>query len=226
MGIPLLLFRKPDKKRGGVTPWYLVGGVSASNCVAAYQPIGASSLAASYINLVNPGTNNAAPGTAPTWNAIDGWIFDGTNNYLTTGIVPVYQTWSVLIRFTDVTINDRHLFGAYDAGFSALFGISPKASGGARIDYSSGGDGSNTPIMTSGNLGIAGNLKFKNGLQETGTIPSISGTSMSIFIGGINSSVGILNRQDCKIQAFAIYNTILTPTQVAEIVAKMAVLPL
>ena len=32
----------------------------------AYQPKGAASLAASYFNLANPGTYNAAPGTAPS----------------------------------------------------------------------------------------------------------------------------------------------------------------
>ncbi len=33
-----------------------------SGCVAAYQPKGAADLAASYVNLANSGTYNAAPG--------------------------------------------------------------------------------------------------------------------------------------------------------------------
>lgn len=50
-------------------PWYLAGG--APTPIAVYQPKGAASLAASYVNLANPGTYDAAadvPGYgAPTW---------------------------------------------------------------------------------------------------------------------------------------------------------------
>ena len=57
---------------GAAAQWWLSGGVSAANCVAAYQPIGATSLAASYTNLANPGTYTAAPGVAPTFDAATG----------------------------------------------------------------------------------------------------------------------------------------------------------
>ena len=56
----------------GAARWYLAGGISASACVAAYQPKGSTSLAASYTNLNSPGTYNAAPGVAPTW-AVATW---------------------------------------------------------------------------------------------------------------------------------------------------------
>jgi hypothetical protein len=52
------------------TPWWYVAG---QTCVAAYQPIGAPSLAASYVILANPGTYDAAPGVAPTFDAATGW---------------------------------------------------------------------------------------------------------------------------------------------------------
>ena len=71
---------------GGETPWWLAGGISAGNVVAAYQPKGAASLAASYVNLANPGTNNAAPGVAPTWATGTGWTFNGSTQWLNTGI--------------------------------------------------------------------------------------------------------------------------------------------
>ena len=63
--------------------WWLAGGAPAP--VAAYQPKGAASLATSYVNLVNPGTYDAAPGTAPTLDA-NGWVFNGTDQYLSTGV--------------------------------------------------------------------------------------------------------------------------------------------
>lgn len=40
---------------------------SGATCVAAYDAIGAASLADSYVNEANPGTFDAAPGVAPTW---------------------------------------------------------------------------------------------------------------------------------------------------------------
>ncbi len=79
--------------------WWLRGGIPAANCIAAYQPINAASLAASYVNLANPGTNDAAPGVAPGWNKTDGWTFNGLTQYLTTGIIPA-SGYSMIIRFS------------------------------------------------------------------------------------------------------------------------------
>lgn len=72
-----------------VEPWYLAGGVALANAVAVYQPIGAASLAASYVNLANPGTYDAAPGVAPTWAGASGWVFNGTSQYLRVGAAVV-----------------------------------------------------------------------------------------------------------------------------------------
>jgi len=49
---------QPRSVASGVEPWWLSGGIAAANCVAAYQPKGAASLEASYVNLANPGTYN------------------------------------------------------------------------------------------------------------------------------------------------------------------------
>lgn len=63
---------------GGVaTPWHEVVTPKA-----AFQPIGAASLAASYVSLYNPTTWDAAPVVAPTFDAATGWEFDGATTYL------------------------------------------------------------------------------------------------------------------------------------------------
>ncbi len=67
------------KRASGGGWWDLSGTITT--CVAAYQPKGAASLAASYVNLANPGTNNAAEGSAPSFSSA-GWTFNGTSNYL------------------------------------------------------------------------------------------------------------------------------------------------
>jgi hypothetical protein len=80
--------------------WWLSGGISAANCIAAYQPKGAVSYAASKVNLANPGTYNATEGTAPAFDTAVGWTFNGTTMFLETGIVPDLsaQAWSVIVR--------------------------------------------------------------------------------------------------------------------------------
>lgn len=60
--------------------WWEVAG---KTCVAAYQPKGAASLAASYGNLANPGTYTLGPGDAPTFDTALGWTFDGIADWLT-----------------------------------------------------------------------------------------------------------------------------------------------
>lgn len=83
---------------GSAANWWEAGG--ATNCVAAYQPKGAASLAASYVNLANPGVFDAAPGVAPTWDAATGWSFNGSTQYLRSG-VPGSAAVSFLMRFSD-----------------------------------------------------------------------------------------------------------------------------
>ena len=75
--------------------------MAGETCIAAYQPKGAADLAASYVNLITPGTYNAAPGTAPTFDAATGWTFNGSTQYLTTGVVPA-SGYSMLVRVADM----------------------------------------------------------------------------------------------------------------------------
>lgn len=57
--------------------WWLAGGIPGSNCLAAFKPKGAASLAASYVNLASGGaTWDAAPGVAPTFDTSYGWDFN------------------------------------------------------------------------------------------------------------------------------------------------------
>jgi hypothetical protein len=74
--------------------WWAVAG---KTCIAAYQPKGAADLAASYVNLANPGTYNAALGTAPTHASATGWTFNGTTQCLKTG-VNATQVLTILFR--------------------------------------------------------------------------------------------------------------------------------
>ena len=88
--------------------WWAALGLS-STIVAAYRCKGAASLAASYVNLANPGTNDAVPTVAPNFDTAFGWQGTGTQ-YLT--LPSIADGYSVIICFNGWdTIGNKYLFG-------------------------------------------------------------------------------------------------------------------
>lgn len=201
-----------------------------SGCVAAYQPIGAASLAASYVNLQDPGTYDAAPGTAPTFAAATGWTFNGSSQYLTTGVTPANdQTWSVLMRFSN---------GATQGGGGAAAFGSYRTIGGTRRFYyithyvdnnayvSNGGQSARSPGIDSGVVGFRGAQPFRNGSDDGSTLAAGSaGAHGPMMIGSaINPDDGGSLWWSGKIQAIAIYSATLTAGEVATLTTLMSAL--
>lgn len=210
--------------------WWLAGGVDPEAAVAVYQPIRAASLAESYINLANPGTNNAAPGTAPTFDAATGWAFDGATQYLTTGITGYGRTWTLLVKFSGATADDgtrrRVLVGA-STGAVNRFGVQPwRVSGGVgTVAYLNGLYLFQAPPLASGVLGFAGNTAYRNGVAD-GAIPDAAILYNPQLLIGCESATGGTPDSFCPVsfQAVAIYSGTLTAAQVAAISAAMAAL--
>lgn len=203
---------------GNVIPWYLAGGVSAANAVAVYKPVGAASLATSYINLANPGTYNAAPGTAPTFAAATGWTFAAASSqYLTTGITPTNnQTWSAIIRFSGAN-NTGYPLGAMTVSPLIRFGFQR---GATDVFFYNGDVLQSVGAMTAGVIAVSGTAGYRDGVAVAGAIGAVAGTLPEIWIGGKNG--GSLTPYNGSIQAVAIYNTTLTAPQVAAISAAMS----
>lgn len=231
--IPQLVQSAPSpvgiRPRGSFTPWFRLGGAPLP--VAAYQAksstsangYAVASLAASYTNLANPGVNDAAPGVAPTWAAGTGWTFNGSTQYLVTGVVPA-SGYSMLIQFTNgPTATITWLCGEFKA--NARFDIQPSRTG-ADVRYGSGGLTVVAPHLTSGNLGIAGQQGYRNGTADGSAIGAWSALATDdIYIGCYNfNGVGASNFISAKVQAFAIYSVTLTAPQVAAVAAGMAAL--
>jgi hypothetical protein len=208
------------------TDWWLAGGVAPTCIVAAYQPLGAVDLAASYINLANPGTYDAAPGVAPTHNPATGWTFDGMTTYLETGIVPAGdQSWSVIVRFSDIT-GDGFFIGGYNNNNSDEFSIWINAPVIAAMNGNCG-PGANMPQPTSGVYCMSSILLYRDGVVEPNTIGI--GNALApippLFIGAenwLNGSYGPQLFLPGKIQALAIYSCTLTAPQVLAITNAMA----
>ncbi len=218
-------FQPAFATQGGVTPWYLSGGIALANCVAAYQPKGAADLAASKINLAHPGTNDAAAGTNPSFATATGWTFlTASSQYLTTGITPL-SGYSMIVAFDGVIANDTGncLVGALDGNGSNRFYLLAGRTNGAFTGtvYGIGGI-ANTASVLSGTLAIAGQNGYKNGSIDTavstGTFPIIA-----INIGRTGYS-GFYAYASATIQAMSIYSVTITAPQILALSTAMAAL--
>lgn len=205
-------------------PWWLAGGIPASACVAAYQPKGASGLTESYTNLANPGLYNCtAPTAAPTWDVVNGWKFNGTTQYLDSGVIPpINQTWSGIVKFTNANLLST---------FCSIFGAGPLVNTGYMIAvsnsvrfYYNGGYKSFSGGKSAAVMAFAGVYCYLDGAKETGTIPYTAAVNTySVFIGSLNNAGTpyFTYSQASYIQAVAFFSTVLTDYQVAELTRAM-----
>jgi hypothetical protein len=90
-------------------PFYACEGLGEEFCIAAYRPLGAANIAASYT-----ATN---PGATPAWSAAAGWICSATS-YIVTGVnlagaINLRYGYSILMRYSDLVLTGGDcLFGA------------------------------------------------------------------------------------------------------------------
>jgi len=213
-----------------VTPWWLAGGVAAANCVAAYQPKGAASYAASKINLANPGTYDATEGVAPSWDVATGWAFNGSTMYLETGIVPSASDWSFIVQFANsVAVSgwDCCMGCSSTDGVTCHCMIYPRYSTTAR-GYANGSLVKTVAagVMTAGNMGFAAQTAYLNGVAEAGAISgwTLGAVAVDVYFGMLHRNATRTDKYKGDIIAAAIYNATLTPAQVAAIAARMAAL--
>lgn len=204
-------------------PWPgfpLAAAIAPADCVAAYRAIstpgspwgtGPANIAESYVNLNQPGVNDAAPGVAPTWAGATGWTFNGLTTYLTTGIT-IGAGYSALIQFADAADANGYMFGSGDIT------CRPRLAGGGL-----GGSHNYTNLPNGGAISIAGdivggnvaitNSGYFNGVWEAALLFPGSDPG-AIVIGAINVG-GILGHFDGRVLAFIIYNITIDAAQVA-----------
>jgi hypothetical protein len=210
-------------------PWYLSGGIPAANCLAAYQPKGAASLAASYDNIAAPGngladgTYDAALGVAPTWSAVNGWI-GGGSAYLLSGITPaIDQSWSFAISISGAAAG-AYFFGSYRSGTPGM-SVAVRRSASTSIQYHNGSatPTSVAPYADNGVFIIAGNKAYRNGVDEDVTIAVGNAPALPIDLIGFNIG-GTHYAYVVNVRSLAIYNTALSPSIVTALNTAMAAL--
>ena len=192
-----------------MTPW------------AAYAPKGAASLVASYTDLTGNG-NNAGVGVAPAWDAVNGWKFDATNQYLTTTFLAQNdQSQSITAQHTNYpALANQYLCGAYSN--THAIGLYLRTD---RIRYLNGLTRDILPALPAGNVCVAGNQGYRNGVAEGAAIVANANPSTQVlYIGALNNLGAAAQFIAAYIQALVIYDVTLTAPQVALITAAMAAL--
>ena len=210
-GVPTVA--KPEAAN---VPWWLTGGISSTDCVAAYQPKGAADYAASKVNLANPGTYNATEGVEPDWSAANGWMGDGIDDYLDTGISTGASTWTMLIRFSNLTLANTYICGFKQT--TGYYGF--QSNGVPRTTFYNANSAFIDEATTGGVLAIANTDGYKNGAD----VVNLTGTKTATTNCFIFKMGDLANYTAMYVQAFAIYNTTLTPTQVGLLSTAMAAL--
>ena len=196
------------------TSWWLSGGIAPANCIAAYAPKGAASLAASYTNLANPGTYDAAPGVAPTWDTTNGWIGNGSTQYLDTGISTLTSSWSTIVRYSNVTAGQaKYLCGCkMNSGYYGFLPWRNDSVYNHIYFYNVGNFFWNPSDSASGVCAISNTNGYFNS-TDRGDLTgggTAAGNYYIFQMGDLTSS-----KISCYIQALAIYNITLSSTQIS-----------
>lgn len=188
----------------------------------AWRPYGADSLAHSYMDLSGNG-NDATVGTAPGWDTGEGWQFTAASSqYLTTAFTPANdQSQTVIVQFKAVT-NNGYLFGCIEDA-NEEFWIIPD-DGGGNVEFANGQSNTDATVVLAGNLAVAGDEGFKEGVAQSMSLGAWAGASAEVaYIGAYNQgggggAAGFLGG---TIQAMAIYDVTLTDAQVAKVAVAM-----
>lgn len=193
--------------------WWDIAG---ETCVAAYQAKGAASLAASYVNLANPGTYDLTTTSAPDWNTSTGWTKSAGGHLLNTGIVPD-GNFSIIGRYAGLVGSGAGAWLMVSSTPGAVLGMYPNRTGTAR-GYRWGNGTSNTgSAVAAGVMAQCGPNGYHDGSLDVTLTGTFGTSSMGITIFSVDGNY-------FAVLAVAIYSTTLDAAQVASLSAAMAAL--
>lgn len=214
-----------------VVPWWLAGSIDPIRVAGAWQAVGASTIANSYINLNDPGTDDlATSGPAPSFNTLTGWTFNGTNQALINTGVLLGTAYSMILAVSADTSSDvaKYIAGTSETGEEFLI----SATAGGNANYQKG----LVSGSKAGGTGIRGIVRLTDGsdyvldpanpgqtLTPALGIGAITGT-IGFAIGAERGTFGQSNFAACTIKAAVVYNTELSAAQVLAVGLAMAAL--
>jgi hypothetical protein len=207
-----IIYGGKGKLLGGaaaLAPWYLTGGIPLANCIAAYQPKGAASLAASYINLTGNATYDVTTGAAPGWGATNGWTFAGAQYLLTN--VPLLVTTTTIIRISNTASASGAALGC-TTPLDSCYRIYPDYSNVLYYSFSAISDPSNEAGtgVASGVITLAPDAIYVDGVSREAVTPTAGAGNIMIGADGAGHTINFVG----YVQAVATYNIALTGIQV------------
>lgn len=209
---------KSQAVASSASTWWDLNGTLTS-CVAAYQPKGAASYAASKVNLANPGTYDAAHYTQyPDWDATNGWMFDKSNSEgLKTGYVASDENVTVIVRYSN---NTGSLYEIQTLVSNLKTAIWLRVSYGFWFTSGSSNDQYVNNPNNHSVAALAGYNCYVDGSSAINLTDNSFTPDSEFFIGYYPNT----RYYNGYIQAVAIYNAHLTSTQISNLATAMAAL--
>lgn len=205
----------------------VVGAYRAIATVGSPWPLAPAAYADTLVNWSNPGVNDLVqvsglPAPVP-WALNTGWQFVVANtDTFDTGLAPG-NTWTMLVQFTGQNAVNRYLAGIYDNVAPSLFAVGAQV--GIRVIYWNEGNRQVAPNMVFGNLCVAGNQGYRNGMADGAAIPAGPALPpISIYIGALNQFGLSVLHTTANILAAAAYNATLTAPQILAVATAMGAL--
>lgn len=148
-------------------------------------------------------------------------MFNGSTQYLTTGVNPNIPGWSMIVQWTGLTTaDDRTIAGVYQGGVTKGFLIQSRS---AAVRSYNGAPVDNAPALAAGNYAVVGKNPYRDGVLEGNTIGAGGAdATIPIFIGALNLTGAPSQFASVTIAAFGLkFGTL---TDVAATAAAMAAL--
>jgi len=240
--LPNLLDRwgNPVNHSGGGEPepviWWLEGAITAANCLAAYTPIVAASLAASYDNNAAPGngladgTYDCSLGVAPGFVAGTGWTLDGATQFLETGLPGATKPFTAIARVNCTDIADRRTLLGPGLTFNntLLWEINPLQTQWLMWADSAviGASATVVPLTVTYTMAVSysgvGAFQFYlNGAPDGNGVNNMNFTAGLLAIG---THRGLMRFWLGSVQALSFYDDVLTDAQVLAVSTAAAAL--
>ena len=201
------------------SPWW---DLEDGSCLGAWQALGGvESLEESKLDLTENG-HDLYGGVDPGWDNVNGWSWNGSTQFLQTGIT-LQANYTIIYRFTGVATTYGAVMGVFRSGAAMCF--YPDYYNDYRYLYGYAYVDRGVAKLSSGILALAGEQPYLNGAPDGSPLATQwnSGNEDECYIGGANGGIA---KSLClhKSQAAAIYNRKLTADEIAALYTRMSTL--
>lgn len=202
--------------------WFNLPGV-----VAAWQPQAAPGPFAARQNVSHDarraGVYQVTSAAAPTWSPIAGWGFNGSTQYLATGITAENnQKWSLIVEYANQAVGGLSFVAGCNEFGGAYQGIGVSGDwAGTGTIWFNGSPMGLAGQLPSGSMAVAGPFAYKNGIQVS-AIAAQAGAFYEIMVGACGTPAGPQWFFSGNIRSVLIVSRVLSAAEVWQASRQMA----